>query len=73
MIFGGFLVLFAWAHRPVEDSLAGAAELLARGGMNGWVFHEGPFYAVMGVGIGAIVLGLLSFTAALISILWKRI
>lgn len=72
-IFGSFLALFAWAHRPVEDSLAGAAELLARGGMNGWVFHEGPFYAVMGVAIVAIVLGLISFTAALISILWKRI
>jgi hypothetical protein len=74
-IFGSFLAWFAWQHRPVEDSLAGATDaLFNRGmGMNGWVFHEGPFYVVMGVAIVAIVLGLISFTASLISILWKRI
>ena len=74
-IIGSFGVWFAWQHRPVADSLAGAADaLFNRGlGVDGWFFHEGPFYVVMGVAVVAIVWGLISFTAALISILWKRI
>lgn len=74
-IFGSFLAWFAWVHRPIEDSLAGATDaLFNRGlGMDGWVFHEGPFFAVMGIGIVAIVLGAVSFTASLVFILWKRI
>lgn len=74
-LFGSFLAWFAWQHRPVEDSLAGATDaLFNRGmGMNSWVFHEGPFSVVMGVAILAIVLGLISFTASLIAILWRRI
>ena len=74
LTIGGIAVaLFAWAHRPVEDSLAGAAELLARGGMDAWAIHDGPFVIIMGVAVGAIVLGLIGFTSALISIVWKRI
>jgi|GEM_PF-5914831 len=74
-IFGAFIVWFAWQHRPVEDSFAGATDaLFNRGlGIDGWVFQEGPFVFLMGLGVVAITIGLLGVASALIAIIWKRI